>query len=105
MVVSRGNDRFVVGGPGGTVSPKALLWDAKLRQATGRCIELHECYYPRMRSEDTGYSAEVARKLVGISYRQLDYWDKTNLLRPSVNQARGAFTLSKTWLSCGLSPG
>jgi DNA-binding transcriptional MerR regulator/predicted RNase H-like HicB family nuclease len=39
--------------------------------------------------EVTGFSADVARKLVGISYRQLDYWDKTNLLRPSIRQARG----------------
>ena len=60
-----------------------------LHQACGPCVGLHECYYSRMRSEDTGFSAEVARKLVGISYRQLDYWDKTSLLRPSVSQARG----------------
>ena len=39
-----------------------------------------------------GFSAEVARKVVGISYRQLDYWDKTGLLRPAINQARGKGT-------------
>jgi DNA-binding transcriptional MerR regulator len=27
--------------------------------------------------------------VVGITYRQLDYWDKTGLVRPSVKQARG----------------
>jgi DNA-binding transcriptional MerR regulator len=42
-----------------------------------------------MSREGSGFSAEVARKLAGISYRQLDYWDKTGLLRPSVQQARG----------------
>lgn len=42
-----------------------------------------------MSPDGTGFRAEVARRLVGISYRQLDYWDKTGLLRPSVRQARG----------------
>lgn len=37
----------------------------------------------------SGFSADVARRVVGISYRQLDYWDKTALLKPSVRQARG----------------
>lgn len=37
----------------------------------------------------SGFSADVARRVVGISYRQLDYWDKTGLLRPSIRQARG----------------
>ncbi len=42
-----------------------------------------------MSKDATGFSAEVARSVVGISYRQLDYWDKTSLLRPSIMQARG----------------
>lgn len=42
-----------------------------------------------MKSEVTGFSADIARRVVGISYRQLDYWDKTGLLRPSVKQAGG----------------
>src|SRR5688572_29072213 len=36
-----------------------------------------------------GFSADVARRAVGITYRQLDYWDKTALVRPSIKQARG----------------
>jgi DNA-binding transcriptional MerR regulator/predicted RNase H-like HicB family nuclease len=36
-----------------------------------------------------GFSADVARRTVGITYRQLDYWDKTGLVRPSIKQARG----------------
>jgi DNA-binding transcriptional MerR regulator/predicted RNase H-like HicB family nuclease len=40
-------------------------------------------------SQTAGFSAEVARRAVGITYRQLDYWDKTGLLRPSIKQARG----------------
>ena len=42
-----------------------------------------------MTQDASGFSADVARRVVGISYRQLDYWDKTGLLRPSVMQARG----------------
>jgi DNA-binding transcriptional MerR regulator len=37
----------------------------------------------------TGFSADAARRIAGISYRQLDYWDKTTLVRPSVQHARG----------------
>lgn len=36
-----------------------------------------------------GFSAEVTRKLVGATYRQLVHWDKTGLLRPSVEPAKG----------------
>lgn len=42
-----------------------------------------------MKVEIAGFSADVARRVVGISYRQLDYWDKTGLIRPSVRQAGG----------------
>jgi DNA-binding transcriptional MerR regulator len=36
-----------------------------------------------------GFSAEVARRLAKVSYRQLVYWDETGLVRPSVQKARG----------------
>ncbi len=36
-----------------------------------------------------GYSAEVTRKLVGATYRQLVHWDKTGLVRPSLEKAKG----------------
>ena len=42
-----------------------------------------------MSVEGNGFSADVARRVVGISYRQLDYWDKTGLLKPGIKQARG----------------
>lgn len=35
------------------------------------------------------FSADIARNIVGITYRQLDYWDKTALIRPSVQRAKG----------------
>jgi len=40
--------------------------------------------------DDTGYSGTQAAKIVGISYRQLDYWARTNLIRPSLAEATGS---------------
>jgi len=37
----------------------------------------------------TGFSADVTRRVVGITYRQLVYWDKTGLIRPSIRKASG----------------
>ncbi len=39
---------------------------------------------------DTGYRAPKVCKLVGITYRQLDYWARTDLLTPSVRGAHGS---------------
>ncbi len=39
-----------------------------------------------------GYRAPQVCNLVGISYRQLDYWARTGLIRPSVQTARGSGT-------------
>lgn len=35
------------------------------------------------------YNAKAACKLAGITYRQLDYWDKTHFIKPSVSEAEG----------------
>ncbi len=37
-----------------------------------------------------GYSGTQAAKVVGISYRQLDYWARTDLIRPSLSDASGS---------------
>jgi DNA-binding transcriptional MerR regulator len=37
-----------------------------------------------------GYSGTQTAKVVGISYRQLDYWARTDLLRPSLSDASGS---------------
>ena len=37
-----------------------------------------------------GYSGTQAAKIVGITYRQLDYWARTDLLRPSLAEAVGS---------------
>ena len=37
-----------------------------------------------------GFSGQQAAQIVGITYRQLDYWARTNLLRPSAADAQGS---------------
>lgn len=37
-----------------------------------------------------GFSGTQAAKVVGISYRQLDYWARTDLIRPSLTDAAGS---------------
>lgn len=37
-----------------------------------------------------GFSGTKAAKIVGISYRQLDYWARTDLVRPSLSDASGS---------------
>jgi DNA-binding transcriptional MerR regulator len=38
----------------------------------------------------TGYSGKAAAAIVGITYRQLDYWARTDLVRPSLADAQGS---------------
>lgn len=38
----------------------------------------------------TGFSGRRTAEIVGISYRQLDYWARTELLRPSLTDASGS---------------
>src|SRR6188474_1668527 len=40
--------------------------------------------------DEPGYSGTQAAKIVGITYRQLDYWARTDLLRPSLTEASGS---------------
>ncbi|NNC80720.1 MAG: MerR family transcriptional regulator [Acidimicrobiales bacterium] len=37
-----------------------------------------------------GYSGKSTAEIVGISYRQLDYWARTDLIRPSLADAAGS---------------
>jgi DNA-binding transcriptional MerR regulator len=41
-------------------------------------------------SYDEGFSGKRAADIVGISYRQLDYWARTDLIRPSLADAHGS---------------
>lgn len=42
--------------------------------------------------EDMGYRGPQACKIVGITYRQLDYWTRTGLVVPSLREAQGSGT-------------
>ena len=42
------------------------------------------------RGESDGFRGPQVCSLVGITYRQLDYWARTGLLRPSINEASGS---------------
>jgi DNA-binding transcriptional MerR regulator len=41
-------------------------------------------------SKVQGFSGTRAAKVVGITYRQLDYWARTDLIRPSLADAEGS---------------
>ena len=43
-----------------------------------------------MTTTEQGYRAPQVCKIVGITYRQLDYWARTDLLRPSLQSASGS---------------
>ncbi|KAA0236545.1 MAG: hypothetical protein JJLCMIEE_00233 [Acidimicrobiales bacterium] len=40
--------------------------------------------------EDVGFSGRKTAEIVGITYRQLDYWARTDLVRPSLADAHGS---------------
>lgn len=40
--------------------------------------------------ENSGYRGPQTCKVVGITYRQLDYWTRTELVTPSVQEATGS---------------
>ena len=41
---------------------------------------------------EEGYRGPQVCKIVGITYRQLDYWARTDLIRPSIADAHGSGT-------------
>lgn len=43
-----------------------------------------------MDSIEDGFSGRRAAEIVGITYRQLDYWARTDLIRPSLADANGS---------------
>ena len=45
-----------------------------------------------MKEQDDGYRAPQVCSLVGITYRQLDYWARTGLIKPSIQSAQGSGT-------------
>ena len=43
-----------------------------------------------MAQAQQGYSGKRTAEIVGITYRQLDYWARTDLIRPSLTDASGS---------------
>ena len=41
---------------------------------------------------EQGYRVPEVCRIIGISYRQLDYWARTELVRPSIRDAQGSGT-------------
>ena len=41
---------------------------------------------------EQGFRAPEAVRITGVSYRQLDYWTRTDLVTPSINDAHGSGT-------------
>jgi len=44
---------------------------------------------------ESGFSGTRTAEIVGITYRQLDYWARTDLVRPSMADAKGSGTRRK----------
>lgn len=40
--------------------------------------------------ESVGYRGSVAMKIAGITYRQLDYWARKDIIEPSINPSHGS---------------
>ena len=45
---------------------------------------------PSVGDPEQGFSGRRAAEVVGISYRQLDYWARTDLIRPTLADAAGS---------------
>ena len=43
-----------------------------------------------VRAEDSGFGGKQVLTIVGITYRQLDHWARTDLMRPSLCDAKGS---------------
>ena len=59
------------------------FWGPEVGKNTGEQLTLRA---------DDGYSGPEVCRVVGITYRQLDYWARTDLVRPSLADARGSGT-------------
>lgn len=44
----------------------------------------------RATADEPGFSGQKTAEIVGITYRQLDYWARTDLVRPSLVDAAGS---------------
>ncbi|MEZ5186257.1 MAG: MerR family transcriptional regulator [Candidatus Nanopelagicales bacterium] len=65
--------------------------EAVANSPAGVQVEQQELFADdRQVPDDVGYRAPVVARLVGITYRQLDYWARTGLVEPSLRTAKGS---------------
>jgi DNA-binding transcriptional MerR regulator len=43
-------------------------------------------------TQTAGYGSKQVCAIVGVTYRQLDYWDRTDLVKPTLHEAQGSGT-------------
>ncbi len=75
-------------GPGDAHGPDSGVPEHVAAQAQGM---LFNDDLPEL-DEQAGYRGPIACKAVGITYRQLDYWARTGLVKPTVRPATGSGT-------------
>ena len=51
-----------------------------------------EVHVAEEQAVEEGFRGPQVCDIVGITYRQLDYWARTDLLKPSISEARGSGT-------------
>ncbi|EEI16596.1 MerR family transcriptional regulator [Corynebacterium lipophiloflavum] len=59
-------------------------------QGTADAAPIQETLFDVGPSDEVGYRVPIACQVAGITYRQLDYWARTNLVRPSIRGAKGS---------------
>ena len=57
--------------------------------SSAACTEAQD-YQEKVGVEEQGFSGTKTAQVVGITYRQLDYWARTDLVRPSLADAKGS---------------
>ena len=60
------------------------------RRATGVPAAARERALVHTSAHPAGFSGKQASEIVGITYRQLDYWARTDLVRPTLADATGS---------------
>jgi len=58
--------------------------------STGTASTGEAASLPAARDLEQGFRGPQVCNIVGITYRQLDYWARTDLLRPSISDAKGS---------------
>jgi DNA-binding transcriptional MerR regulator len=70
----------------GADEPEATVQETTTQEAAGQSLSATD----QKQAKDLGYSGTQTATVVGITYRQLDYWARTDLIRPSLSDASGS---------------